>query len=76
MAGLSVLQHVEGDDPLADAVALRQKYRCKVVVGGKWTDTLLPEQLQRFRDEGVDVCLGPGETYFCNLSTGQKSANR
>ncbi|MCP5068348.1 MAG: radical SAM protein [bacterium] len=65
VVGLSILQHMATDDPVADLVFLKQKYReARIVVGGKWVDTQSEGECQAIRELGIDVCHGQGELYF------------
>jgi radical SAM superfamily enzyme YgiQ (UPF0313 family) len=64
IVGLSVLQVVKEDVPLRDAIHLRTRFRSRVVVGGKWTQTITEEQGAVFKEHGIEVYDGPGERYF------------
>lgn len=64
IVGLSVLQAIEGQDPVVDAVALKEKYGARTVVGGKWTRTLDKDSKQILSDSEIEICIGAGETYF------------
>ncbi|MBW2397196.1 MAG: radical SAM protein [Deltaproteobacteria bacterium] len=65
VVGLSILQHTASDDPIDDLVFLKQKYGgARIVVGGKWVDTLTEDERHSIREQGIDVCHGQGEPYF------------
>ena len=65
VVGLSILQHTAGDDPTADLLFLKERYGgARIVVGGKWVDTLCEGEREALRDAGIDVCHGQGEPYF------------
>lgn len=64
LVGLSVLQVLDENAPVRDAVELKKLFNTKVVVGGKWTETMLEEQRSALQSSGVDICVGPGEEYF------------
>ncbi|MBW1855524.1 MAG: radical SAM protein [Deltaproteobacteria bacterium] len=62
--GLSVLEAIREDDPLKDAVWLKKRFGPKVVVGGKWTQTITDEEKAFLERNGIDICTEEGETYF------------
>lgn len=64
LVGLSVLQVIDETVPAADALYLKTRYGAKVVVGGKWTETIPDEQRAVLLGHGIDICVGPGEEYF------------
>ncbi len=65
VVGLSILQHTASDDPIDDLLFLKQKYGgARIVVGGKWVDTLTEDERRVIREQGIDVCHGQGEPYF------------
>lgn len=64
LVGLSVLQAIREEDPLKDAVWLKKIFNTKVVVGGKWTETITDDEKTNLQENGIDVCIGPGEIYF------------
>jgi radical SAM superfamily enzyme YgiQ (UPF0313 family) len=61
LVGLSVLQVTEPDSPLAEACLLKSRFKARIVVGGKWTETATAEEKARFAEEGIEVWTGPGE---------------
>ncbi len=64
VVGLSVLQSVDGCDPLEDALYLKNKFKTKTVVGGKWTRTINDKQKDIFEKNQIEICCGAGENYF------------
>lgn len=64
VVGLSVLQALKENVPVKDAIFLKKKFATKVVVGGKWTQTMREEEKASFSKHGIQVWTGPGERYF------------
>jgi radical SAM superfamily enzyme YgiQ (UPF0313 family) len=62
--GLSVLQALHENTPVADAIDLARRFRTEVVVGGKWTHTMAEGQRAQLQRQGIQVWLGAGEQFF------------
>lgn len=63
LVGLSVLRAID-DQPIQDALALRQRFSGKVVVGGKWAETASPAERATLEAHDIELHAGPGEPYF------------
>jgi radical SAM superfamily enzyme YgiQ (UPF0313 family) len=64
IVGLSVLQTLNENAPVRDALYLKRTFRREVVVGGKWTQTMDEKQKTILTQNGIQVWTGPGERYF------------
>lgn len=65
--GYSVLQGI-GDEPFTDLLFLRNTFKKRVVVGGKWVNTLSDEHKEILRKNDIEVFVGHGEKLFSDGS--------
>jgi hypothetical protein len=64
IVGLSVLQVTKENTPMKDAIYLKKRFGTHVVVGGKWTQTMIDKQKAYLISNGIEVYVGAGEHYF------------
>jgi radical SAM superfamily enzyme YgiQ (UPF0313 family) len=63
LVGMSILQAF-GNQPIADAIWLKGRFRTEFVMGGKWTQMIDPERIDLLVRNDIKIHSGPGENYF------------
>ena len=66
LVGLSVLQTLRENHPVEDGLYLKRRFDAEIVIGGKWAQTIGPEEESVLMSHGIKVYSGAGEQYFGN----------